>query len=167
MRRMSAANALCAPSSATINLSVPGSVPAMMMLTSVGSPSQGPVAQPAASPATPEPSAAEMLKLMQSMASQVAALTERLNATEIRNEELSSKLPVEKGDEAQGSGVKLITKTSQVPVRGTTESAGFDVKADEGVTIPVGCRRAISIGMTLRPQVGHYMHVPTTIWPCS
>merc|ERR1712194_214891 len=96
---------------------------------------------------------------MQNIASQVAALTQRLNATEIRNEERSSKLPIDKGNVAQGSGVKLVTKTSQVPVRGTTESAGFDVKADEEVTIPVGCRRAVRIGMTLFPQVGHYMHV--------
>ena len=78
------------------------------------------------------------------MASQVDMLTQRLNASEIRNEELSNKSTADAADEVQGSGVKLITTTAQVPVRGSAESAGFDVKADEAVTIRVRCRRAIA-----------------------
>ena len=52
--------------------------------------------------------------------------------------------------------IKLWTPTAKIPTRGSDFSAGWDLYADETITIPVGETRLVHTGITIE--------LPETCW---
>ena len=46
-----------------------------------------------------------------------------------------------------------------VPIRGTKDSAGLDIRADDNIVIPAGSRAIIPTGLKMRPPVGTYIRI--------
>ena len=55
--------------------------------------------------------------------------------------------------------VKRLTETARVPTRGSTEAAGWDVYADEGVIIEPGKSNVVSTGIAIAAPSGTYVHL--------
>ena len=55
--------------------------------------------------------------------------------------------------------VKLLSKTAKKPTRGSYQSAGFDLYADENTVVLGGQRRIISTGITAQAPQGCYLRV--------
>lgn len=52
--------------------------------------------------------------------------------------------------------IKLLTDTAQVPTRGSSFSAGYDLVADESLKIPVNNRAMISTGIAIALPTKHF-----------
>lgn len=55
--------------------------------------------------------------------------------------------------------VQLLTADSQVPSRGSEESAGYDIRSVVECTIPPWSRAIIPTGISCRPPVGTYIRI--------
>jgi dUTP pyrophosphatase len=55
--------------------------------------------------------------------------------------------------------VKRITKTARLPLKGSTNAAGYDLCADEDIAVPAGSKALVSTGLSMAIPQGYYGRV--------
>ena len=70
-------------------------------------------------------------------------------------------IEIEGGVSRESNSLQLVALHEGVivPIRGTKDSAGLDIRADDDIMIPAGSRAIIPTGLKMRPPVGTYIRI--------